>query len=143
VVGTYDSAAFPRYNILADGYPETFDIDGKLLVGYGANGDRYESWLMKPLPIIDGLLPDEIKGELRASGYSDAPYQREESRYGYFIRGQATGRDQAVHTASDIPVSAYSTGAKGRPNHQHQQFYGVQTNTDVFFKLMRAALGGF
>lgn len=142
IIGTYDFAAFPRYNILPDGYPETFDIDGKLLVGYGASGDRYESWLMKPLPIVDSLLPDDIKGELRAHGYSDIPYQRAESRYGYFIRGQATGRDQAVHTASDIPVSAYSTGPDG-PNRVYEQFYGVQTNTDVFFKLMRAALGGF
>ena len=142
IIGTYDFAAFPRYNILPDGYPETFDIDGKLLVGYGASGDRYESWLMKPLPIVDSLLPDDIKGELRAHGYSDIPYQRAESRYGYFIRGQATGRDQAVHTASDIPVSAYSTGPDG-PNRVYEQFYGVQTNTDVFFKLMHAALGGF
>ncbi len=45
---------------------------------------------------------------------------------------------QAVHTASDIPVSAYSSGS----NADHQ-FHGVQTNTDVFFKLMRAALGGY
>jgi alkaline phosphatase len=40
VVGTYDSAGFPRYTIAKDGYPETYDIDGKLLVGYGANADR-------------------------------------------------------------------------------------------------------
>jgi hypothetical protein len=31
---------------------------------------------------------------------------------GLFLRGQVPG-DQAVHTAVDIPVSAYSTG----PNH--------------------------
>ena len=98
---------------------------------------------MKPIPIIDSLLPQDIKDELAAIGYSDQPYQREESRFGYFIRGQAAGRDNAVHTASDIPVSAYSTGEKGQPNRWYQQFYGVQTNTDVFFKLMRAALGGF
>jgi len=142
VVGTYDTAAFPRYNILDDGYPETFDIDGKILIGYGANGDRYEGWLMKPLPIVDSLLPDDIKAELRSVGYKDQPYQREESAFGYFIRGQAAGRDNAVHTASDIPVSAYSTGQEGQPNDWYKQFYGVQTNTDVFFKLMRAALGG-
>src|SRR5713226_10277131 len=51
VVGTYDAAGFPRYNILADGYPETFDIDGKLMIGYGANADRYEGWLVKHLPV--------------------------------------------------------------------------------------------
>jgi len=49
--------------------------------------------------------------------------------------GQAAGRGQAVHTASDIPVSAYSSGSR-----VDQQFTGVQTNTDIFFKLMRAAL---
>lgn len=141
-VGTYDSAGFPDYPKAKDGYPDTFDIDGKILIGYGASGDRYESWLMKPVPIVDSLLPDDIKAQLRSAGYKDQPYQREESAYGYFIRGQATGRDNAVHTASDIPVSAYSTGEKGQRNHWYQQFYGVQTNTDVYFKLMRAALGG-
>ncbi len=33
VVGVYDAAGFPSYAILPDGYPQTFDIDGKLLVG--------------------------------------------------------------------------------------------------------------
>jgi alkaline phosphatase len=141
LVGTYDAAAFPRYNILDDGYPETFDIDGKVLVGYGADGDRYEGWLVKPHPVIDSLLPNDIKAELSGLGYVTDPYLREESRVGFFIRGQVPGT-QAVHTASDIPISAYSTGPRGRPNHWYQQFYGVQTNTDVFFKLMRAALGG-
>jgi len=141
LVGTYDAAAFPRYNILPDGYPETFDIDGKILIGYGADGDRYEGWLVKPRPVIDSLLPTEIKTELATLGYATDPYLREESRLGFFIRGQVPGT-QAVHTASDIPISAYSTGRQGRPNHWYQQFYGVQTNTDVFFKLMRAALGG-
>lgn len=52
--------------------------------------------------------------------------------------GQATGRDQAVHTAQDISVFAYSSGS-----HAYRQFYGVQQNIDVFFKLMRAVLGGY
>ena len=140
VVGTYDAAGFPRYNILADGYPETFDIDGKLMVGYGANADRYEGWLVKPLPVIDSLLPNDIKAELRTRGYPDLPWQRAERNFGYFIRGQADGAagGQAVHTASDIPVSAFSSGSRA-----YQQFTGVQTNIDVFFKIMRAALGGF
>ncbi len=140
VVGTYDAAGFPRYNILADGYPETFDIDGKLMVGYGANADRYEGWLVKPLPVIDSLLPNDIKAELRTRGYPDLPWQRSERNFGYFIRGQADGAagGQAVHTASDIPVSAFSSGSRA-----YQQFSGVQTNIDVFFKIMRAALGGF
>jgi alkaline phosphatase len=137
VVGTYDSAGFPAYNILADGYPESMDINGKLLFGFGANGDRYETWLTKPRPIIDSLIATEIKNELTTAGYPAQPYNRDQSN-GYFIRGQAVGKDQAVHTASDIPISAYSPRAQVQ-----QQFVGVQRNIDVFNKLMRAVLGGY
>jgi len=52
---------------------------------------------------------------------------------GFFLSGQVPG-DQAVHTASDIPISAYGRGAS--------QFTGVMDNTDVFFKAMQAVLGG-
>jgi alkaline phosphatase len=135
-VGTYDAAGFPRYQInKSDGYPESMDIDGKLLFGFGADGDRFEGWLSKPLPVIDSLLPSVIKSELAANGYSSSPAGRAEKGFGFFVRGQVPG-DQAVHTAVDIPVSAYSTGSQA-----WRSFTGVQTNTDVFFKLMRAALG--
>jgi alkaline phosphatase len=137
IVGTYDSAGFPAYGILADGYPQSMDINGKLLFGFGANGDRYETWLTKPRPIIDSLLPNDIRGELGTAGYPAQPYNRDQTN-GYFIRGQAVGKDQAVHTASDIPISAYSPRAAVQ-----QQFVGVQRNIDVFGKLMRAALGGY
>ena len=137
VVGVYDAASFPAYNILADGYPESMDINGKLLFGYGASGDRYETWLTHPRPIIDSLLSAEIKTELGTAGYPGQPYNRDQTD-GYFLRGQATGKDQAVHTASDIPISAYSP-REGVA----QQFVGVQRNIDVFNKLMRAALGGY
>ncbi|HXN41075.1 MAG TPA: alkaline phosphatase [Myxococcaceae bacterium] len=140
VVGTYDAAGFPRYTMAKDGYPESFDIDGKLLIGYGANADRWEGWLSKPRPVIDSLLPSDVAAELVALGYPGRPFERSENQQGFYIRGQADGRGgaQAVHTASDIPVSAYSSGSDA-----HHQFHGVQTNTDVFFKLMRAALGGY
>jgi alkaline phosphatase len=114
-VGTYDLAGFPQYNILADGYPASFDIDGKILFGFGASGDRYETWLTRPRPIVDSLLSTSIA-----------------------LRGQAAGQTQAVHTASDVPVSAYAA----RPA-MATQFVGVQRNTDVFVKLMRAVLGGY
>ena len=136
-VGTYDAAGFPSYNILGDGFPESFDIDGKILFGYGASGDRFENWLTRPRPVIDSLLPSNIKGELKTDGYPGVPVQRSQTD-GYFIRGQAVGQDQAVHTASDIPVSAYSARASIA-----SQFVGVQRNTDVFVKLARAVLGGY
>ena len=64
------------------------------------------------------------------------PYLRPESGFGFFLRGQAAGRTNAVHTAADIPVSAYTRGDGWRA------FVGVQTNTDVFFKIARLVLGG-
>jgi alkaline phosphatase len=137
VVGTSDAAGFPHYDILADGYPATLDIDGKLLFGFGANGDRYETWLARPRPIVDSLLPTVIRSELSAAGLPGQPFNRSQSD-GFFIRGQAVGQDQAVHTAADIPISAYSA----HPG-VARQFVGVQRNTDVFVKLMRAVLGGY
>jgi len=136
VVGTYDTAGFPRYEILADGYPATMDIDNKILVGFGANGDRFEGWLTKPLPVIDSLLPSNIKASLANSGYPANPAARPESATGALFRGQVPG-DQAVHTAADIPVSAYSTGNVG-----WTRFVGSQANTDIFFKLSKLALSG-
>ena len=122
LAGVYDSAGFPHYAIQPDGYPQTMDIDNKLLIGFGASGDRYEGWQGKPRPIIDSLLPNDIKGELAAKNFPAEPFNRGvpgsaqvtdtdplgDSR-GYFIRGQAIGQTQAVHTATDIPISAYSS----------------------------------
>jgi alkaline phosphatase len=135
-VGTYDAADFPRYAIQPDGYPATMDIDGKVLVGFGANGDRFENWLTRPLPVIDSLLPGNIKTSLAVSGYVGSPALRPEAATGLLLRGQVPG-DQAVHTAADIPVSAYSTG-----NRAWLRFVGSQANTDIFFKLAHAALAG-
>jgi alkaline phosphatase len=138
-VGIYEEAGFPKYKILADGYPETFDIDGKILFGFGANSDRYESWRQKSLPVIDTLLPDDLKEVLKKKGYPNQPHHRESDAKGFFIRGQVYEQrgQTAVHTATDVPVSAYSSTTRA-----YQLFYGVQENTDIFFKLMRAVLGG-
>ena len=50
----------------------------------------------------------------------------------FLVTGQVPG-DSAVHTATDIPLSAFGPGA--------WSFTGVQDNTDVFFKLAQAAHG--
>ncbi len=86
VVGTYSQALFPNYAMLADGYPETVDINRKLLVTYGANADRYEDWLTKPTPGANATR-------------------------GFLIPGQVPG-GQSVHTASDVPLSALGVGAE-------------------------------
>jgi alkaline phosphatase len=51
----------------------------------------------------------------------------------YMVTGQVPG-DSAVHTATDIPLSAFGPGAYA--------FTGVIDNTDVFFKLAQVAVRG-
>lgn len=141
MIGVYEAAGFPKYTLAADGYPQTLDVDGKILIGFGASGDRYETWMANPLPSpsVDSL-PSNISGELTTKGYPALPVDRAKE-LGYFLRGQAGGRTFAVHTASDIPVSAYSTSRVGRE--PWRSFGGVQENTDIFFKIMRAIMGGY
>ncbi len=118
VVNTYDNASFPVYDNASagDGYPASMDVDKKMLIGYGANGDRYEDWLQNVQPGVNPALRDTA-GD-------------------FFIAGQATGpgASSAVHTAADIPLSAGGRGAS--------LLGGTMDNTSVFFKVMQAAIGG-
>jgi alkaline phosphatase len=140
VVGNYQAAKFPQYTIdPVSGYPTTMDPDFKLLIGYGANGDRYESFKARAQPTNDTQQP--ANNVLPLSGYprnnyadgglaSTRPFQLSD---GFFITGQVPG-DQAVHTGGDIPLSAYGRGSS--------LFGGTIDNTDVFFSLAQATLGG-
>jgi alkaline phosphatase len=130
VVGTYEAAKFPEYTILADGYPASTDIDNKMLIGYGANADRYEAWVSNPQPTQDDQQPFVAAAPLNT--YPANPNVRNNSS-GYLVTGQVPGT-QAVHTATDVPLSAFGRGAL--------LFTGVFDNTDVFFKLGQLALGG-
>jgi alkaline phosphatase len=136
-VGTYENARFPRYTVLPDGFPASYDIDGKLLVGFGAGGDRLEDWLTGERPIVESLTPKAIEEDLKGRGYASRPVdQPGEKRSGFFVRGQAAARASAVHTATDVPISAYAKDPRvwGR-------FVGVKRNTDVFFDFAGAVLG--
>ena len=133
-VATYDGAGFPKYTILPDGYPLTTDVPGKMLIGYAGNADRYETWQSNALPAQDTQQPF-IAGE-PLNGYPVTVTGKTTTRNassGYLITGQVPG-DQGVHTATDIPLSAYGRGAL--------LFSGVMDNTDVFFKIGQAAIGG-
>ncbi|HJU40653.1 MAG TPA: alkaline phosphatase, partial [Tahibacter sp.] len=125
-VGTYDNARFPKYTIEQDGYPATTLVDRRMLIGYGANADRYETWAPNAWPTKDSQQP------FSPSQSPENPNVRNRD-VGALIVGQVPG-DQAVHTATDIPLSAYGRGAS--------QFTGVIDNTDVFFKLGQIAVGG-
>ncbi len=133
VVGTYEQARFPRYRIAPDGFPETTEIDGKLLVGYGANADRYEDWVTnaRPLPGGEPLSPGAAPNFGLPPG-QDRPDIRD-SQGGLFFLGQVPD-SVATHTATDVPLTADGLGGK--------LFHGVLDNTDVFFKIAGATLLG-
>ena len=130
VVGTYDLAGFPIYGIQPDGYPATTNPDRKMLIGYAAGSDRYEDWQSNPRPIQDTQQPFNSTAPLNS--YPADPTKRKTAG-GFFIAGQVPG-SSAVHTASDIPISAYGRGAA--------LFTGTMDNTDVFFRTMKAVLVG-
>jgi alkaline phosphatase len=159
VVGNYQAAGFPKYAIGTDGYPGlsgtvATDITGKLLIGYGANADRYETWLTNPQPTQDTQQPFYKTGTnnpypnlasypgnagVRNSSATNTPgtsASGASGQVGVFITGQTSatsGGNQATHTASDVPLSAYGRGS--------YQFTGVFDNTDVFFKFAQAIKG--
>ena len=133
-VGVYESAGFPKYTILPDGYPQTTDIPGKMLIGFAANADRYESWRANAQPTQDGQQP--FIGQEPLSSNPTLAMGKSNTRNastGYLITGQVPG-DQGVHTGTDVPLSAYGRGAR--------LFSGVIDNTDVFFKIGQAVVGG-
>ena len=130
VVGTYQAAKFPKYTMSADGYPATTDVDGKMLIGYGGNADRYEAWVSNTTPVQDTQQP--FVGTAPLNTYPATASVRNSSS-GYLLTGQVPG-DTAVHTATDIPLSAFGRGSA--------LFTGLMDNTDVFFKFGQAAVGG-
>ncbi|HEX2656662.1 MAG TPA: alkaline phosphatase [Polyangia bacterium] len=119
VVGTnFGTGGFPKYDVLPDGYPANFNVDGKMLVGFGASADRYERWLTRPLPGPDGL------------GTWD-------KAAGMFVRGQGLKSGNAPHGGSDVPVSAYAADDR-----VYGRFVGTMENIDVFFRAMATVGAG-
>ena len=128
-----------------DGYPDETDPPSKLIIGFGASSDRYDDWVSNKLPLPPGVIKN---GRAVANPRRDGPEDEDPaSRNGTLITGQVENGEvistfsdpdrepitNAVHTASDIPLTASGPGA--------MQFVGVQDNTSVFFKMMRS-LGG-
>lgn len=128
VVGTYESAGFPRYSLEADGYPVTTNIDYRMLIGYAANADRYEDWRTNPLPLRDSQQP--FNNEPPLNQYPDGPLNRDTAG-NFLVTGQIAD-PVAAHTASDVLQSAAGRGAS--------RFTGVMDNTDTFFLIMDAVV---
>jgi alkaline phosphatase len=130
VVGTLDQAGFPQYGSPApDGFPVTTDIDFRMLIGYACNADRYEDWITNPYPIQNSS--HGIVTTPPLPGHPQSPLERDVAG-NFLITGQIADAI-ATHTASDIPLSAMGLNASA--------FTGVLDNTDIFFKVMRIALG--
>jgi alkaline phosphatase len=129
VVGTYEKAGFPRYTLGADGYPLTMDVDRRVLIGYAADADRHEDWLTNPHPLRDPLQP--FAGVPPLASYPAGPLDRDVAS-GLRLTGQVED-GVAVHTGSDVPLSAMGRGAS--------LFSGVMDNTEVFFRLVQAING--
>lgn len=122
-VGTYEAAGFPVYLNGPDGYPLSTDVDKKMLIGYGANADRFEDWLTNANPLVDSQQPSIVN-----QSASPASAVVRDAATGYFVTGQIAD-GVAAHTASDIPLSAFGKGS--------QNFTGTFDNTEVFFKILR------
>jgi alkaline phosphatase len=128
---------YPNYvDADGDGYPDDPNPTKKLTVGYGAGVDHYEDYLANPTPAGDPATIDPADRVAKANTARDSN--------GYRVVGQVESgvsklpRDfspptRAVHTATDVPLSAFGPGA--------HLFTGVQDNTEVFFKIMYV-LGG-
>jgi alkaline phosphatase len=130
-----------------DGYPDEVDPPNKLIVGFGAGTDHYEDWISNKRPLQPSI---NKNGRAVANPRRDGPEDADPaSRNGTLITGQVENGEvlgqpsdpdrepiiNAVHTASDIPLTATGPGA--------MQFVGVQDNTSVFFKMMRAYGGSY
>jgi alkaline phosphatase len=105
-----------------------------MLIGYAGNADRYENWLTNPLPLQDSQQPFGRVAPLNT--YPARPMNRDTNGL-FLVTGQVSSVESggsAVHTASDIPVYAEGRGAS--------LFRGSIDNTDVFFNVMQAVLGG-
>ena len=131
LVGTYENAGFPKYPTSGtDGYPSDTDPDRKMLIGYAANADRYEDWLTNAQPLRDSQQPGNAVAPL--SAYPAGPKNRDTTG-NFLVTGQIPDV-VAAHTGNDIPLSACGRGAS--------LMGGTMDNTDVFFQLMQATVGG-
>ena len=118
-----------------DGYPDNPDTGRKLIVNFGAGSDHYEDWMSSAKPKDPGVTQ---------SGVAVAnPNDPDKSATGGYlvvgvVENGANGGEaqtQAVHTLSDIPISAYGPGAS--------QFARVSDNTEAFFYIFNSMLGTY
>lgn len=132
---TYDAGGFPTAGDAdGDGFPDAVEGERKVAVHFGAGPDRYEDWRAQRRPVPMAL----------GRGGRDLvviPNPERDGGSGVWLGGVTpvgvppTGYapTQTVHTAVDVPVSAFGPGAAA--------LAGVRDNTEVFFAIL-GAVGG-
>jgi alkaline phosphatase len=152
---------FPKYQVGERGFPTDPDPSRKLLLGWAAAPDRYENWISNRLQreaavAAAGQPNHAVANPARdgSEGTTDNRTVAGEAIPGFLVAGTiedgstpcpaadkcpgdtaSVGHTFAGHTASDVPLSATGPGA--------WQFTGLFENTDVFLKMLRAAVGGY
>ena len=133
---TYDAGGFPSAaDADSDGFPDVVDGERKVALHFAAGPDRYEDWLAQPRPVPLAL---GRAGRDRLV----IPNPERDGGTGVWLGGitpvsvppRGYAPTQTVHTAVDVPLSAYGPGA--------ETLAGVRDNTEVFFAILRAVGGG-
>lgn len=135
-VRTYETGGLPDGgDANADGFPDVVDPAHKLVVHFGASPDRYEDWQSQPRPVPPAL------GRPGKEVHVYPNPERDGGR-GVLLTGAIENSistdghapTQPVHTAVDVPLSAYGPGAEA--------LAGVHDNTELFFAVLRAVGDG-
>jgi alkaline phosphatase len=127
------------------GYPVSPEPAHRLIVNFGAAPEHYEDWTYSRLPRNSsategsGFDPAIVSGGTVVANPNDP---KKNTPGAFIVSGVletgANGGDvqsQAVHTMTDIPISAMGPGAS--------QFARVQDNTEAFFEIMNSMLGSY
>jgi len=138
-------ANFTDYVIGTNGYPVSPEPAHKLIVNFGDAPEHYEDWTFsaKPRNVSategSGFDPAVVSGGTVVANPSDP---KKNTAGAFVVSGVletgASGGDsqtQAVHTMTDVPISAMGPGAS--------QFARVLDNTEAFFEIMNSFLGTY
>jgi alkaline phosphatase len=145
--GANDTAIsnFTDYVVGTNGYPVSPEPAHRLIVNFGAAPEHYEDWTFSAKPRNSsttegsGFDPAIVSGGTVVANPADP---KKSTAGAFLVTGVletgANGGDvqtQAVHTMTDIPISAMGPGAL--------QFARVQDNTEAFFEIMNSFLGTY
>jgi alkaline phosphatase len=152
---------FPNYEIGPDGYPVDPDPTRKVVMGWASTPDRYENYVSNRMMLAAAVRSTGEPVVSMANPARNGPGEDSDNRTadgraipGMLVPGTvehgsfgcraddgcpdgtaAFPHTIAHHTATDVPLSAGGAGA--------WQFTGTYDNTNVFFKLLRAAMGSY